>query len=286
MDHASFRSLTADLILRAEPKADPPPGSSEPVMIRVYRGAYKGATAFFRNRPFLTLLADTLEDRCNGRPRIFFHACSVGAEPYSLALWYLHRANHRTTALPIIHATDVEPSFLRVARAGTYPRSVLDGMTAEEQSWFECLPGDLVRVPAAARDLVHFKPAQSFLEPIPDGPYDAVLAMNALTYVPPDQQSLAILQMAGHATHLLGLTAFHPDSIRADIDRAGFTPVTDRAEEIHESWVERRVAQAPQPATAEYSWQLPAFHSAVADRDYRFSSLFARAAPCPWRLSV
>lgn len=277
MNSASFQSLTANLGLLVQSKTDPLSGSVDPAMIRVYAGAHKGATAFFRNRPFLNLLIDALDICCAERPRIFFHACSVGAEPYSLALWYLHRAQHQTTLLPIIDATDVEPAFLNVARTGIYPRSILEGMTEEERSWFEILPDDLVRVPAAARELVRFRDAQSFLEPINDGPYDAVLAMNALTYVSPDEQSIAIRHMADRAFHVLGLSAFHPDSIRDDIKRIGFEPVEARAEEIHEAWVERRVAHPPQPGTLEYSWQLPAFSYAVPDREYRFCSLFARA---------
>ncbi|NDC73957.1 hypothetical protein EBZ70_01400 [bacterium] len=277
MKAASFRSLTADLGLLVQNKTDPISGIGDPAMIRVYSGTRKGATAFFRNRPFLTLLLDAMEICCTERPRIFFHACSVGAEPYSLALWYLHRAQHKSTLLPLIEATDVEPAFLEVARAGIYPKTILDGMTQEERSWFEILPDDLVRVPAAARELVRFRDAQSFLDPINDGPYDAVLAMNALTYVSPEEQSVAIRHMANRALHVLGLSAFHPDSIRDNIRSVGFEYVDARAEEIHEAWVERRVSLAPQPGTPEYSWQLPPFSHPVPDREYRFCSLFARA---------
>jgi chemotaxis methyl-accepting protein methylase len=53
-------------------------------MIRVYSGDSKGATAFFRNRTLLETIARLLHDQ---RYRVLFHACSVGAEPYSFAIY-------------------------------------------------------------------------------------------------------------------------------------------------------------------------------------------------------
>ena len=246
-----------------------------PVMLRVYHGANKGATAFFRNRPFLDVLTMELRRRSPGAPRVFFHSCSIGAEPYSLALWYLHRAGEGP--LPVIEASDIEETFLEVARAGVYPRAILDGMSAEEQSWFETVDDEFVRVPEAARALVRFHPAQSFLEPLPGGPYDAVLAMNSLTYVSPPEQCEAISLMADGARCLLGLSAFHPDTIKRDLTLVGFEPLAERRRDIHEAWKGRRVAVAPLPGTPEYSWQLPPFEHPVEDSEYRFSSLFERA---------
>lgn len=252
-----------------------PAAPSPPVMLRVYNGPNKGATAFFRNRPFLEVLVSELR-RHTQAPKIFFHSCSIGAEPYSLALWYLHRAGDAPP--PVIEATDIEATFLETARTGIYPRSILNGMSPEEQGWFEPVDDERVRVPEAARSLVRFLPAQSFLDPLPGGPYDAVLAMNSLTYVSPAEQSLAISLMSVGARHLLGLSAFHPDTIREDVARVGFAPIAQRRREIHDAWQGRRVAVAPAPGTPEYSWRLPPFDHPVADRDYRFSSLFARLA--------
>jgi hypothetical protein len=222
------------------------------------------------------MLVAELRRRAGGTPRVFFHSCSIGAEPYSLALWYLHRAGG--APLPVVEASDIEETFLDVARTGVYPRAILDGMSAEEQGWFEPVDDEFVRVPEAARALVRFHPAQSFLQPLPGGPYDVVLAMNSLTYVSPKEQSEAIALMADGARHLLGLSAFHPDSIKDDILRVGFAPVDERRREIHEAWKGRRVVAVPARGTPEYSWQLPPFEHPVEDREYRFSSLFARAA--------
>jgi hypothetical protein len=245
-----------------------------PTMMRAYHDSRIGTTAFFRNRPFLRLLVSELRRRCKGRPRILFHACSIGAEPYSLALWWSNRVGTRP---PLICATDADSAFLDIARRGEYPASIVDGMTAEERSWLDVLPNGNVRVPDRVRRIVRFLPPRSFLEPMSQGQFDAVLVMNALTYVAPDEQSVAIARAATAARSLLGLTAFHPDSIRHDLERVGFVPVLDRQREIHEAWGVRCVSTPPSPNTPEYAWQLPSFDTPVADRDFRFCALFASA---------
>jgi chemotaxis methyl-accepting protein methylase len=248
----------------------------EPVMIRVYDGAQKGATAFFRNRPLLDLLVAELRERCGENPRVFVHACSVGAEPYSLALWCLHRAG--TPMAPAITATDLNPSFLAAARAGVYPESVLQGMTEEERGWFETgSPGE-VQVPEAARRRVEFLPPHSFLEPL-EARYDAVLILNALTYVQPGEQSSAIRQAGRAARHLMALTAFHPDSIRADVEATGFEPVLRNQRLIHEAWGDRLVPHPVPPDRPEYSWMLPPFETPAPDPEFRFCAVFARPDP-------
>lgn len=177
---------------------------------------------------------------------------------------------------PAITATDLNPSFLEAARAGIYPESVQQGMTEAERGWFEIGSTGEVRVPEAARRLVEFLPPQSFLEPIKER-YDAVLLLNALTYVSPAEQSFAIRHAGAAAEHLMALSAFHPDSIRADLEATGFEPVLQSQRLIHEAWGDRRVPQPVSPERPEYSWMLPPFETPVADPEFRFCALFARS---------
>src|SRR5438132_9896345 len=95
--------------------SEPNGARSGPVMIRVYDSGQKGATAFFRNRPFLSAFLAELVARCGRRPRVLFHACSVGSEPYSFALWCRHHASGAASLTPTITATDVNPTFLAAA---------------------------------------------------------------------------------------------------------------------------------------------------------------------------
>ena len=81
-----------------------------------YRHAdHIGVTDFLRNKAFLETLADLLRDL--DRPRVLFHACSVGAEPYSFAIVWSERIG-----TPIeIEATDIEPEFLKLALSLEHP---------------------------------------------------------------------------------------------------------------------------------------------------------------------
>lgn len=250
---------------------------AEPVMIRAYNGGRKGATAFFRNRPFLDTFFSALRPVCDRRIKILVHACSVGAEPYSLALWWLHRVLPQWCGeLDVdIVATDIDPGFLAFAQQGSYPEALLAGMSAEKQSWFERKDGAIV-VPAEVRRLVRFLPPMSFVDGDPGEVFDAVLVMNALTYVSATDQSLAVSRWSGYTRHLLGITAFHPDSIMSDLVRAGFVPCMDSHRQIHEAWGDRLAPGPTAPVSPEYSWRLPPYDASLPDYAYRYGAVFQR----------
>jgi len=243
----------------------------EPVMLRVYQGGNKGATAFFRNRPLLATLMDELAALGRPRVRVLVHAASIGAEPYSLALWHLHRIASRFDLE--IHATDINAHFLAHAQKGEYPADLARGLTPEEMSWFE-RDGEVLRVPAAAKARVHFLPPMDCVRQRPEGLFDCVLIMNALTYVNPAEQTAAIASAAQSGCALLGLTAFHPDGIRADVEAVGFEPVMANHQAIHDSWGDRLTDQPIDPASAEYSWKLPRYDAGAVDAPWRFGALF------------
>jgi len=245
--------------------------------IRRYANGHVGTTAFFRNRPLLRELTALLAARGSSRCRVLFHACSIGAEPYSFALWCLH---HRLLGAPSsleITAADIDHDFLAIARAGVYPADVLGGLSPEEQAWFERL-GDEVRIPEAARRMVTFLPPTSFVDQEPEGTYDAVLIMNALTYVTAAQQRTAILRAARHTGTVLGLTAFHPDTIRDDIEAAGLVPWMGSREPIHHAWSDRLVDGPVDRSSPSYSFQLPWHMDHDPDAAYRYCALFVRPA--------
>lgn len=243
-------------------------------MIRAYDGGCKGATAFFRNRPFLDQFFKLLSARCGQKCKVLVHACSIGAEPYSLAFWSLHRRKEYGVDLTI-HATDVNAAFLGLAQQGVYPSGILDGMTPEERSWFE-IGNDVVLVPERIRQMVKFLPPRSFVDSDLGETYDAVLIMNALTYVSQEQQRAAICHAAARTRHVLALTAFHPDTIRRDVEQVGFLPHPEGMEEIHAAWGDRLSNYPIDPLSPEYSWKLPPFDCKAPDSEYRLCSLFAR----------
>jgi chemotaxis methyl-accepting protein methylase len=245
----------------------------DPVMLRVYDGPHKGATAFFRNRPLLQTLMEELAALGKRQVRVFIHAASIGAEPYSLALWHLHRG---AGAFELeIHATDINAHFLELARKGEYPADLARGLTAVEREWFEPA-GAVVRVPDAAKAMVRFLPPMDFVRDRPEGRFDLLMILNALTYVTPDEQRVAIANAADNAESLLALTAFHPDQIRAHLTAVNFHPLLRNHEAIHNGWGDRLTDRHIDPASSEYSWRLPRYSTDAADYAYRFGALFRR----------
>jgi chemotaxis methyl-accepting protein methylase len=249
----------------------------EKTMLRVYSGEQKGATAFFRNRSLLRTLTHLLEALANYQPRrfrILFHAASIGAEAYSFAIWCQMHAFHRQFALEIL-ATDINSEFLDFARNARYPANVLQTMAAEERAYFEQAGENEVTPVETIRRMVRFLPATSFLEPMAPA-FDVVMVLNALTYVSEMEQGLAIGRIADYNSRYLVITAFHPDTIEADLRRHRYVPVTDNIEAIHTGWHERiRTDAGATRGTAEYSWVLPPF-TRVEGYEYKFCSIFEK----------
>ena len=238
----------------------------DPVILRAYNNTHTGATAFFRNRPFIERFYSTLRSASDGPIKILVHACSLGAEPYSLAMWWLHKVRP-TCAKEIdieIAATDIDSDFLDFAQQARYPSNILGGMTPQEQSWFLKADGN-VQVPRKARRLVRFLPPMNF---VTDEPGE--------TFVSPEEQSAALSRCAAYCQHVLGVTAFHPDTVKADLDRLGYVPCMDGHREIHEAWGDR-LGSGPVPAdNPDYSWRLPPYETDSPDFAYRYGALFKR----------
>ncbi|MDR3474917.1 MAG: protein-glutamate O-methyltransferase CheR [Devosia sp.] len=132
---------------------------------------------------------ETLMDKrprigAGGRPRlrIWSAGCSTGQEPYTIALCLL-------SALPDLKrwdfrilATDIDTSVLAKAALGIYPESEIVGLSADRAAPFERLGNGTIRVPAAARERISFKPL-NLIEPWPvKGPFDAIFCRNVAIY--------------------------------------------------------------------------------------------------------
>ena len=251
---------------------------TDPVILRAYNNGHKGATALFRNRSFFDALYSALLSVTDGRVKILIHACSLGAEPYSLAMWWLYKIQPLCPDKVTVEivATDIDSDFLGFAQQACYPATVLTGMTPREQSWF-VRSGENIVIPNKVRRLVRFMPPMNFVTDNPGEEFDAVLIMNALNYVSAEAQSAALTRCAEYCRHLLGVTAFHPDSIKGDLERVGFMPCLDKHRDIHDAWGDR-LATGPVPSDSpDYSWRLPPYETVSPDYEYRYGALFKRA---------
>jgi hypothetical protein len=176
----------------------------------------------------------------------------------------------------VIDATDIEPEFIAFAQQARYPEMVTASMTASKKKYFKPCGGQgLVEIDAALRAKVNFLPAQSLTDPMP-GAYDATVAMNVLTYVTPADQTRAIATMAASTAHYLCLTAFHPDSIKSDIESVGVEPVLEDQAPIHNAWGDRVRPGGALPGTPEYSWVVPPYNSDCDDYAWRYCAIFQR----------
>jgi chemotaxis methyl-accepting protein methylase len=234
------------------------------MMLRPRSGNLRGATEFFRNRALVNTLLDLLGEK--PAIKLLFHACSIGAEPYSFAAMRQMRGIKNVE----IHATDISPEFLEFARNANYPDSVAEDMSAEEKSFFDIASGQL-RPVASIRGAVTFLPACSFIDTIFPQAYDVVFVSNALTYVTPAEQAAAIANISRYNTSYLVLTAFHQLTIKQDVIAAGYEPVPDNIEAIHNSWGDRITKDAP----PDHSWMLPPF-SKINDYEYKYCALFRK----------
>ncbi|MDT3707323.1 MAG: protein-glutamate O-methyltransferase CheR [Thiobacillus sp.] len=134
-----------------------------------------------------------------GRPRlrIWSAGCSTGQEPYTIALSLL--AAHpdlRRWDFRIL-ATDIDTSVLARAAGGIYPESELNGLSAGRVRLFE-RPGDgTIRIPAAAREVVAFKPLNLMAAWPMKGPFDAIFCRNVAIYFDKPTQGALFGRLGG-----------------------------------------------------------------------------------------
>jgi chemotaxis methyl-accepting protein methylase len=141
-----------------------------------------GETYFFRYPFFLSLLLGRLEAAGRQPFRVLCPACSTGEEVYSLAFVLGQAARRLGLRLEIV-GTDVRPKAVRQAREGLYGVwSLRNTPPLERTKYFEVLPDGRFRVKDEFRSFVRFA-VRNLLDPVDDGPFDAVVLCNATLYM-------------------------------------------------------------------------------------------------------
>lgn len=131
------------------------------------------------------LMAQRPRMGANGRPRlrIWSAGCSTGQEPYTIALGLLARFPDLKRWDFRILATDIDTNVVAKAAGGVYPEAELNGLSRERTALFERADAGQVQIPAAARELISFKPLNLMNNPWPmHGPFDAVFCRNVAIY--------------------------------------------------------------------------------------------------------
>jgi len=117
--------------------------------------------------------------------KVWSAGCSMGAEPYSLAILLNELAPGRMHS---ILATDVDETILERGRAGTgYLATDLRGAGAERiKKWFVATPDGRFSVGPAARTPIRFSKHDLLRDPFPRGPFDLIACRNVVIYFTED----------------------------------------------------------------------------------------------------
>lgn len=148
-------------------------------------------TSFFRDAAVLDLVVEAAQalqaDAPGRRLRIWSAGCSMGQEPYSLAMLFEEAALSRGMLMPEIIATDVSAIALARARAGRFSQfEIQRGLPVRRMvSWFDSIDGEWVVRPELARRVV-FRQHNLAKDPPPAGKFDLVLCRNVLLYFAAD----------------------------------------------------------------------------------------------------
>jgi len=148
-------------------------------------------TSFFREDHHFRYISNTfLPEVYAASPypqlRIWSAGCSVGMEPYSIAI-ALHETMEKMGPMDAkILATDINSSVLDMAREGVYDPSIFEEVSKTRQmSWFEPVENatdDLVRVKSALREMVSFRCLNLMAQWPMKGPFDMIFCRNVVIY--------------------------------------------------------------------------------------------------------
>ncbi len=246
-----------------------------PVRLRPTIRQAIGTTAFFRNRPLYDVLLQALKAQKKDYYKVLFHACSIGAEAYSFVIQYL-TGGYADDFMIEVYATDREQEFIDFARQGQYPAEILTAMTPDERSLFQS-NGKQAEIIPDLKHVVQFLDAESFLDFDTEEIFDVVFLLNALIYVPQQQQAMVIDKISKYNNGYFLTSAFHMNSIKKDLTRNHYSPVLNRQVEIHNAWTDRRVAEYSDIlAPGIYAnWRLPEF-SKIEDFEYKYCAIFRK----------
>ncbi len=246
-----------------------------PIRLRTVFEDRIGTTAFFRNRPLYNTIFNELTHSNIKEVSALFHASSIGAEVYSFIISYLENNYHNQFDLKC-YVTDIEQIFLNESKTGSFPKQILQGMTPSEKGFFS-VNGQSAVISDTVKKHVTFLPASSFSDFNSNQKFDIVFLLNALIYVTEEEQALTIDKIATYNNKWFITSGFHRNTIKTDLLRNGYTPITDNIEQIHNSWLDRRInkkiTETKNGICAD--WALPQY-SEIEDYKYKYCAIFQK----------
>ncbi len=142
-----------------------------------------GTTGFMRHVQPMMALLKTLEALPQQELRVLSAPCSIGCEPYSLAMLAEESGiyNRRTLA---IDGLDISPLFITAAREAVYmPEMVPASLPPQLRRHFHAAADSMMAVDDALKSRVNFMAAQDLTTLQPEQPYDALVMLNLLIQI-------------------------------------------------------------------------------------------------------
>jgi len=214
------------------------------VMRRSSREMHVWST-FLRNRPGLELMRRLVDEKAEGSTlNLAVLGCSVGAEVYSI-LWVLRSA--RPDLEVVVHAVDISPEVVDVAKAGVYvpgmadvvQTGIFERMTERElQEMFDWEDGAAHVKPWLREGIEWGVDDASDPELVSRlGRQDIVVANNFLCHMDPASaeqclRNIALLAEPGGYVFVSGVDLGVRTNVASDL---GWEPIPDLLEEIHEA---------------------------------------------------
>ncbi|MBO0664339.1 protein-glutamate O-methyltransferase CheR [Jiella sp. MQZ9-1] len=157
-------------------------------------------THFFREKHHFDYLRQTLlppllnDAKRGGRVRIWSAGCSIGHEPYSIAMTILSMMGNAADYDVRILASDIDPNVVATGRAGVYGASALESVSTDlRRKWFRPSAADsgaagqgatemMFEVTDPMRDIVAFRELNLNGEWPMRGQFDAIFCRNVTIY--------------------------------------------------------------------------------------------------------
>ncbi|WP_207740750.1 CheR family methyltransferase [Alkalibacter mobilis] len=137
-------------------------------------------TEFYRNKDIFDEFEEVIKSNLApkfGSLKIWSAACSVGAEPYSVAL-IMERNQLKNNK---IIATDIDDTILEKARVGAYKENEIKNIAKEELKEYFSKDGNEYRLAENIKRMVHFKKHDLLLDTYEKN-FHAVICRNVTIY--------------------------------------------------------------------------------------------------------
>lgn len=155
-------------------------------------------TAFFREQHHFDFLAGEFLDQCRARGqrrlRIWSAGCSMGEEPYSIAMTLAEVLGAELPSWDIrILASDIDSRVLQTAADGIYSLERISKLAPTRLSKFFLRGtgknGGRVRIKPELQQLISFRQI-NLMQPLPlKGPFDLIFCRNVMIYFNNDSQA-------------------------------------------------------------------------------------------------